>query len=388
MTRRKDPRPETLAETASPAMNDPAAVSPDAQEISAATTAAVEPLPVEPTPEDAPVAPPDPTPAPQPRRSGVLGPILGGMIAATAGFALSHFNLLGLAPSANPDSLAAVAARQDEAEARQAAALERADAGIVALESRVSALETAPAPVAPDLSRLDEMEQRLAAIEAAPTDGVRADAALTTKLADLERRLSALSATGTSPEIQQKLDAAVARLDAAEAEAKARAAEAERAAEGARRARALDNLSAAIETGGPFTAELQALADPALTSVLGAHADEGVPTVADLQADFPDPAREALRIARDLSAEDGWTDRVLDFLAAQTEARPLTPQEGSAPEAILSRAGFALSEARIADALAELATLDPAVRAPFDAWITAASAQVEASVALQSARGE
>ena len=385
MTRRKDPRPETPAETAPPAIDDPSAVIPDAQDVSSAIP---EPLPAEPTPEIAPVVPPDPTPAPQPRRSGVLGPILGGVIAATAGFALSHFNLLGLARFDNSDDLAAVAARQDEAEVRQAAALVKADAELVALASRVSALETAPAPAAPDLSRLDALEQRLAAIEAAPTEGAGADAALTTRLADLERRLSALPAAGTPPEIQQQLEEAVARLDAAEAEAKARAAEAERAAEGARRATALDALSAAVEAGRPFAAELQALADPALTSVLGTHADEGVPTVADLQATFPDAAREALRIARDLSAQDGWSDRVLDFLAAQTEARPLTPQEGSAPEAILSRAEFALSEARIADALAELAALDPAVRVPFDAWITAASAQVKASAALQSARGE
>jgi hypothetical protein len=81
-----------------------------------------------------------------------------------------------------------------------------------------------------------------------------------------------------------------------------------------------------------------------------------------LQAAFPDAARETLRLSREISAQDGWGDRLVDFLASQTGARPLTPQEGDGVDAILSRAEFALSESRVADALAELAPLDPAVK--------------------------
>jgi hypothetical protein len=101
--------------------------------------------------------------------------------------------------------------------------------------------------------------------------------------------------------------------------------------------------------------------DAALTEALAALADTGVPTLGQLQATFPDAARDALRVARETNTDDGWGGRFLDFLAAQTGARPLTPLEGDTPDAILSRADFALSEGRVADAVAELETLDPAV---------------------------
>ena len=133
---------------------------------------------------------------------------------------------------------------------------------------------------------------------------------------------------------------------------------------------------------------MQALNDPALTGALAPLAETGVPTLAQLQSAFPDAARAALRAARDLSTEDGWGDRFVDFLAAQTGARPLTPLEGDTPDAILSRAEFALSEGRVADALAELEPLDAAVKAPLDPWITQAKAHLAAATALQAARGE
>ena len=151
---------------------------------------------------------------------------------------------------------------------------------------------------------------------------------------------------------------------------------------------ALTTLSDAVATGQPFTTELQALADPVLTDALGSLAESGVPTLVSLQQSFPDAAREALRIARDLSTDTGWSDRLVDFLAAQTGARPLTPQDGETPEAMLSRAEYALSEGRVADALAELAPLDPAVKAPLDLWTAAAKAHLAAGAALQAARGE
>ena len=95
-----------------------------------------------------------------------------------------------------------------------------------------------------------------------------------------------------------------------------------------------------------------------------------------------------LRLSRDLSTEDGWGDRLVDFLAAQTGARPLTPLEGDTPDAILSRAEFALSEGRVTTALTELDALDSAVKAPLDPWISQAQAHLSAAAALQAARGE
>lgn len=379
MTRRKDPPPETT--------DEPTAVEtaePQAAPVEAPGTAAPET-----SPQAVTVAGPhEPQPAQARRSPGILGPLVGGALAAAGGFALSHFNLLGLTVPDVSQELAAIEGKVDAFAAGQARSVEAVTAEVAALAARISALEAAPGPAVPDLSRLDGLEQRLAAIEAAPADGAGSTAALAARLAEVERKLAALPTAGASPALQQQLDEALARLDAAEAEAKARAAEAETAAATARRAAALDALAAAVGEGRPFAAELQALDDPDLSAALGAVAETGVPTLAELREDFPDAAREALRIARASSAEDGWTDRVLDFLAAQTEARPLTPQAGTTPDAILSRAEFALSEARVADALAELAALDPAVKAPLEAWIGAATTHVDAIAALRAARGE
>ena len=375
MTRRKNPQPDDVQPDDVQPETPP--TEPFVTEVAA--PAAAEPVAVEPVPE------PRPEPPPPQRGPGVFAPLLGGALAAVGGFALSHFNVFGLAPGSVPVDLAPLSAQIEAAGTAQTAALDALSADLSALSSRVAVLEGAPAP---DLSRLDALDQRLAAIETMPADGNASTAALTAKLAELEQRIATLPAGGADPALQEKLDAALSRLSEAEASATSRAAEAEAAAKAAARAMAIDDLSAAVASGQPFATELQALGDPTLTETLGPIAETGAPTLAALQATFPDAAREAIRIARDLSVEDGWGDRLVDFLASQTEARSLTPLDGDTPDAILSRAEFALSEGRVGDALKELDPLDPAVKRPLDPWIAQAQAHLAANAALQTARGE
>ena len=180
------------------------------------------------------------------------------------------------------------------------------------------------------------------------------------------------------------MDAALARLDAAEAEATARAAEATAAATAAVQTAALNRLRDTIATGAAFEAELAAVGDPALAQALQPQV-AGVATLADLQTTFPDAARQTLTLARDAAGDQGWSTRFVDFLTAQTGARSLTPRDGSDPDAILSRAEYALGEGRVADALTELATLDPALRAPFQDWITRAEARLAVDQAVNAA---
>ncbi|MFN5995910.1 MAG: COG4223 family protein [Paracoccaceae bacterium] len=382
MTRRKDPQPETETPLAEPVVIDEPVI---AEQVEPATQDVVAEDPVaSPSPVD-PLPPPAPPPA---RSSGLLAPLFGGALAALGGFALSHFNLLGPAASDQGAELAAISAQITKAQEDQAKALDGITGNIAALSNRLDTLEAKPAPELPDLSGLDALDTRLAAIEAMPLDATGANPALAAKVAELERRLAALPATDTSAAVQNQLDEALARLDAAEAAAKTQVAEAEAAAAKSRRSQALDALSRAVIEGRPFAAELQALEDPALSSTLGPLAETGVPTLANLQAEFPDGAREALRLARDMNPEAGWTDRLVDFLAVQTGARSVTPRDGTTPDAILSRAEFALSEGRVADALVELAPLEDAVKAPLAAWVAAASNHVAAVAAVQAAGGE
>jgi hypothetical protein len=62
----------------------------------------------------------------------------------------------------------------------------------------------------------------------------------------------------------------------------------------------------------------------------------------------------------------------------------LTPQEGTTPEAILSRADFAVTEGRLADALAEIATLPPDIQAVFADWTAKANARLAVDTALEA----
>ncbi|WP_137109460.1 COG4223 family protein [Rhodobacter sp. SY28-1] len=385
MTRRKEPQSDTAADPAPPELTEPVSTAPPfVEEVPLDSVKADAPPP---EPPSAP-APPAPVPPPAPRRGGVFAPLLGGALAAIGGFTLSHFDILGLAAPSTPVDLAPLTAKVDDLATRQAQTVDKLTSDLTSATARIDALEARPLAEPPDMSRLDDLDQRLDAIEAMPSDGTANTAALAAKLAELDRRLTALPATDPSEDLQEQLDAALARLDAAEATATSRAAEAEAATAAASRAQALDALKYAVTEGRPFAPELQTLADPVLSAALEPLAASGVPTLETLQSTFPDAAREALRLAREISGDDGWTDRLVDFLASQTGARPVTPIEGTTPDAILSRAEFALSEGRVADAVAELDPLDPAAKAPLDPWIAQAKTHLAAAAALAAARGE
>lgn len=377
MTRRKEPVTDARVDpVAAPAERDAAAP--------VLGSAPEPPQPEPPQPELPQPAPPQPRPAqpapPAARRGGLLAPLLGGALAAIAGFALAQFDLLGLqppdpAPQPAPE-IVALSDRQAELQAAAgegAAALARLTEATEALAARIAALENAPPP---DLTRLDDLDRRLAAIETMPATGAASGAALAARLRALEQAIAEHPARDAA-----EIDAALARLAAFEAEAAARTARATAAAE---RAAALAALRAAAAGGAGFQAELAALGDPDLAGTLAPHV-AGVATLATLRADFPDAARAALAVARQPGADEGWLARLTDFLADQTAARPVTPLAGDTPEAVLSRAEFALGEGRIADALAELAALDGTVRAPLDPWITAATARLAVDAALAEA---
>jgi hypothetical protein len=375
MARRKDPLTETSVEAAAE-VSEPAPTPEATMPLGDEPAAAPPELPPAPEP-----AMPEP-PAPPPRRAGMIGPLLGGALAALGGFGLSHFNVLGLV---GPDQTAAVAALDNKidalaaAQAEQGQRLQTLGAETEKVAGRVATLESLPAPDAPDLSRLDDLETRLQVIEALPADGQASTAALAAKLAELERQLASRPAVADQAEV----DAALARLAEAEAEAGRRADEAAAAAASVAKAGALDRLREAAATGAGFEAELAALEDPTLQAALASHV-AGVATLDQLRADFPEAARLALQLARAGAEGEGWGARALDFLAAQTGARSLTPREGNDPDAMLSRAEFALGEGRLADALAEVKALDPAIRAPFDDWVARAEARLAVNSVLEA----
>lgn len=303
----------------------------------------------------------------KPPRSGGTSPLLAGMlggaVVAFAGLALVLGGFIGQ-PTALLDALAANKAAQSQT--------------LSALESRIAALEAA---LPPDLSRLDALELQLQTVEAQPqgSDDLARD--LAARLEALEAAFAAAPVPEGTP---AEIEAALARVAALEAEAAAATEAAEEAALAAETARAREALTEAVASGTSFAAELTALADPKLTATLSPHA-AGVTPLTELQVSFPDAARAVLDLARQSDGDAGWANRLTDFLADQTGARSVTPREGTDPDAILSRAEFALGEGRLADALAELQTLPADIRAPLEAWITQAKARAAVDAALRGA---
>lgn len=337
----------------------------------------------------------EPPPPPAPRRSGLLGGLIGGVLAAGAGFGVAQFVPQGwpLADTAALEAqltaqtgeIAALKAQLAELSARPVPA---SDAG---LEGRMAALEAkagepVPAPdLAPLSDRIAQVESRLTGIESLPADGSAASpaaiAAQAQALAALQAEVQALKAGGgmsaelaaLSQETEKKLAEAVASAEVIKAEAAALIA-------GAEARTALGQVLAAMDSGAPYATLLPALGD--VPEALTAQAASGVPTLPALREEFPAAARAALEAALQADMGATWSERIGSFLKTQTGARSLTPREGGDPDAILSRAEAALQAGDLAAALAEVQALPEAGKTAIQPWVARAEARQAALAAM------
>lgn len=350
-----------------------------------------------------PRAAPVPAPVPAPRRSGGFWPLaLGGAVAAGIGAAAAIYALPHLPPewqpatapqdstqAAAPVDEAAILAAAEEATRRflaeELAALPQTDAfqppqdlldGIEQQAMRIDALEEQlaaqpDAPEAPDLApQLAELQQRLDAQQTA-LDELAARPAFDPEAAQA---------------LQQQIETAAAeaedRLAAAQAEAQTLQ---DAAAASTRRAEAVAAIAAlqsALDQGVTPDEAREALA------AAGLDAPEAlatpVPSLTELQAEFPEAARAALRAGLRAESAGGQGNLVTNFLRAQTGARSVAPREGDDPDAVLSRANAQVEGGAIAPALEELAALPDAARtAPaMAAWLARADTYASAQAAL------
>ena len=368
---------------------------------------------------------------PPPRRrvggSAFPGMVLGGILAAAAGFGLARVvpggwplqdnSALEAQIKAQADALAALNAQLEAQIATQADALEAMNAQLADLAARpagtdfdeIAALKadlekrlsdlpavTDPAPlIARETERIEALiaalDSRLTQIELRPAGA--GGAAPASALAAYERQLQDLRAQ-IAAQNTQKSDAA-ARIEAIAAETKAQLAaatqEAERLKAGAQAtaraatiAAALGRIRAALEAGGPYSGAVDDLtaAGVQVPADISGFAGSGVPTLTDLQRSFPAVARDALTAALRAQTATGWGDRIAAFLRTQTGARSLSPREGNDPDAILSRAEGQLAKGDIAASLAELGTLPAPAKDILAPWVADAEARQRAIAAL------
>jgi hypothetical protein len=259
--------------------------------------------------------------------------------------------------------------------------------------NRVSAVES-------DLKTLTETVRVLArrsdeVTTAAREARQRADAAAAA-LAELRQKVTVGAVdVAARDKIEGELQSLTARFAAVERAEKAMAEELAKRVEAQSRDRSVrlavvaTALSTAVEQGHPFTAELAAArslaADPKQLARLEPFAASGVPTAAALTREL-----SALMASLLAAAGPGPTPRDGSFLeklqanaARLVRIRPLEESPGSDPAAVVGRVGVKASKGDLAGALAELADLPPAARAPAGAWTEKAQAR---SAAVEAGR--
>jgi hypothetical protein len=360
------------------------------------------------------VPPPDDAAVP-PRRRGWLpaGVSLLGAATAGAGIALAVAGVVSLFVNRD-DGVRALEAR------------------IAGLEGKVRDLAAAPPPAA-DTRALDDVTSRVAKLEAAGAgpSSLGVDPALADRLAGLEGEVKALADTigalghrtdeaaaaareararadatatalaaltqkvaGAAPversEVDAKFEALANRVAGLERSEKTVASElakrsaAESGARAVRLALAATALNSAVERGAPFAAELATakalVSDPKALAPLEPFAAAGVPTAAALVHALVELA-PALRQSAPAPSQ-GFLQRLQANAGSLVRIRPQEEVAGNDSAAIITRIEVKAAHADLPGALAELAQLPPAERAPAEPWIKQAQARgaaVEAS---------
>ena len=340
----------------------------------------------------------------EPKRSGgFMGALVGGVIAAGAGFFVGQQGMLNdalgledpsVAIAANAEAIAALSAAMEAVPAPDlgdriaalegiasdlpAAALvvEELIVEFAALSERLTLLETRAEAIEAEIAEVIDTAAPAAALPeeilSDLTARIEEQAALTSATLEEARAAFADQVAALGEELASSRSAAETLLaEAQEEAAKAAGAAAVQADVAA--------IQIALDNGVPFGEPLNRLTEAGATvpPVLAEAAAEGVTPLVVLIETYPDAARAALAVAR-----EGQTGTIRGFLQTQLGARSVTPRDGEDADAILSRAEAAVGEGRLGDALTELsAPPDPAKAAMAD-WLAAAQARAAAAAAM------
>jgi hypothetical protein len=211
---------------------------------------------------------------------------------------------------------------------------------------------------------------------------------LAAALAELTQKVNRLGA----PAIERReLEALASRVDAIERGEKAVEAELARRTDSGDRLLRLAVIAAtlkgAVERGGPFAAELNAAKafapDAKTLAPLEPFAAAGVPTAAALARELSALAPALYQAAGAPAREGSFLDKLQASAEKLVRVRPAEEIAGAEPAAVVSRAEAKAARADLAGALAELAQLPAAARAPAEPWIKQAQAR---AAALEASR--
>jgi hypothetical protein len=203
-----------------------------------------------------------------------------------------------------------------------------------------------------------------------------------TRMGGVESRMNTIEnsvAHAADREVQAALQERVNRL------------EAESSGEALRRAGAvlaLAVLAHAAYEGRPYKVQFDALAalspdDPALAA-LAPYAATGAPTLAMLQARFPEAARAALDAERAVKG-GGVFDRLWSSLTSLVHIRRVGDVTGTTSADKLARAEADVSRADLPGAVTEVLSLEGPAASPMDMWVKDAQSRFTIDTALAQA---
>jgi hypothetical protein len=279
------------------------------------------------------------------------------------------------------------------------------------LTARVAKLEAAvqnPKPAPPDLalaSRFAALENALKPLGDAVNAANKRVDDLTASLRDIRARLDTsakalddlIAAQRQHPAAEKadldKLDARLVTLEAATkslATTAAAAGAADRSADRNLRTAVLANaLRSAVMRGVPYAAELAGLkaqvADPQALAPLDAFAATGAPSQAALAQELAGLMPAITRAAEPggSAAEGNFMQRLRARASEFVQIRPVGDAAGDGPAAIVARLNNEIARQDIAGAVADLAKLPAAAKAPAAGFIAKVQARAAAITAAQ-----
>jgi hypothetical protein len=307
--------------------------------------------------------PPDPELSPARGLSSVAGGIVGGALALFGGAGLQW---AGVLPSfGNGADIAAM--RQQIAALSEKSGASGIDPAIIdGLKSGQAIVTKSVEALGADLSAAKDAQSSLsdefAALKSSGGAAGGDSAALTEKLAALEAQLEALKGNDSSAKLAD-MQAQIAALK--------QSAGNETGASNVAQAIAAAGLKAAIDRGGSFASELETFAtvSPASPELdqLKNLASSGVPSKAELSAEFGKAADAMLAAAQPVDPNAGLFARLTASAKSLVRSRPVGAIEGDTPEALVARMEVAVNKGDLDAALAEAGKLpDPARAAGID----------------------
>jgi hypothetical protein len=356
--------------------------------------------------------------ASEPRRSGLLPALLASALIALLISASAPWwtRAVGLAPPVAPAGDPALAERLRALD-RRIAELERRPAGApdnAGLVQRLGALEQQNQQLRSDLDRVASTAAAPAATGAGDPALAQRIEAVSAEIASLRGELEGVRRDTAQAVAPERLGALSDRIEENAAELRAMQGDLSRLVDLPKRVQDLGNtieaasgqtqrtalilasgqLEAALDSGQPYASQLGAVrrlaiddADlSSLLSQLEEHADEGIPSMAELRIRFSDTALAVAQAAQS-DADGDWADRAWARLRSLVTVRPVGGDvPGESPEARVARAEARLNEGDLASAIGELEGLEGPAAEAAAPWLAGARARLSADQAIERLR--